>query len=100
MNDAPDAPDISLVPTDDEHKLIEAYAGLKRREKELEMTQWIRILDVVAIGPLMIYAGMKAEEELPRWARGALVLFGIMTIGYNGMNYLSARDEVLLMEGE
>jgi len=61
--------------------------------RDEDLTQKIRLLDVFGIGPLMIYAGMKTEEELPRWARGALVLFGITTIGYNGMNYLSVRDE-------
>lgn len=61
--------------------------------RDEDLTQNIRLLDVFGIGPLMIYAGMKTEEELPHWARGALVLFGITTIGYNGMNYLSVRDE-------
>ena len=57
-----------------------------------ELTQKIRLLDVFGIGPLMIYAGMKTEDELPSIARGALVLLGLTTIGYNGMNYLSVRE--------
>lgn len=61
--------------------------------RDEDLAQWIRLLDVFGIGPLMIYAGVKSEEELPRWVRGALVLFGITTIGYNGMNYLSVREE-------
>ena len=58
-----------------------------------ELTQKIRLFDVFGIGPLMIYAGMKTEDELPAVARGALVLLGLTTIGYNGMNYLSVREQ-------
>ena len=61
--------------------------------RDEDLTQNIRLLDIFGVGPLMIYAGMKTEDELPHWVRGALVLFGITTIGYNGMNYLSVREE-------
>lgn len=56
-----------------------------------DLTQKIRLLDIFGLGPLMIYAGMKSEE-LPKWARAALVLFGGTTIVYNGSNYLSVSD--------
>lgn len=67
-----------------------------------DFTQKIRLLDVFGIGPLMIYAGMKTEDELPAVARVALVLLGLTTIGYNGMNYLSVREqgELGVMEGD
>lgn len=65
-----------------------------------DLAQAIRLLDVFGIGPLMIYAGVKTEEELPSWIRGALVLFGITTIGYNGMNYISARDRMKAVREE
>ncbi len=55
---------------------------------EISKTQAIRVLDVIAIGPLMIYAGMKAKNDLPTWARFGLIGFGISTIGYNLMNLL------------
>ena len=60
---------------------------------EISKTQAIRLLDIFGIGPLMIYAGMKAENDLPNWVRFGLVASGIATIGYNGMNYLD-QDEV------
>lgn len=60
---------------------------------DVEKTQLIRILDVVGIGPLMIYAGAKTKEELPGWVRAALILSGITTIGYNGANYLKQREQ-------
>lgn len=56
-----------------------------------DLAQTIRLLDIFGVGPLMIYAGTKAED-LPGWARAALVLFGGTTIVYNGANYLSASD--------
>jgi hypothetical protein len=61
--------------------------------RDPDLTQKIRVLDVVAIGPLMIYGGMKAKD-LPGWARAGLVLFGVTTIGYNASNYMSRREEV------
>ena len=59
--------------------------------RDEQTAQYIRLLDVFGIGPLMIYAGVKAD--LPGWARGSLILFGVTTIGYNGMNYLAVEEE-------
>lgn len=73
-------------------------ASMDLRDEDL--AQKIRLLDVFGIGPLMVYAGMVTEDEIPRWARGALVLFGITTIGYNGMNYLSVREDQSLYEDD
>jgi hypothetical protein len=56
-----------------------------------DLTQAIRLLDIFGIGPLMIYAGMKSED-LPRWVRASLVLFGGTTIAYNGVNYLNVSE--------
>lgn len=56
-----------------------------------DLTQKIRLLDIFGIGPLMIYAGMKAEN-VPRWARAALIMLGGTTIAYNGSNYLSVAE--------
>jgi len=56
-----------------------------------DLTQKVRLLDIFGIGPLMIYAGVKAED-LPGWVRAGLVLFGGTTIAYNGANYLSVSD--------
>lgn len=58
-----------------------------------EKTQLIRLLDVFGVGPLMIYAGYKAKEDLPRPLRFALIATGVATIGYNGMNYLENEEE-------
>lgn len=55
---------------------------------EREKTQLIRLIDVFAIGPLMIYAGAKASTKLSQPVRTALIATGVATIGYNGRNYL------------
>lgn len=53
--------------------------------------QAIRVADVVAIGPLMIYFGTKARS-VPRPLRTAMVLFGVGTIVYNGLNFLAVKQ--------
>lgn len=53
--------------------------------------QWIRIMDVVLIGPLMTYGGLKLKDTkpLPGWL---LVSFGAMTVIYNGVNYYRVQQ--------
>jgi len=48
--------------------------------------QDIRLLDVVFVAPVLIYAGFR--EELPKPLRYTLVALGIATLIYNGHNYL------------
>jgi hypothetical protein len=48
--------------------------------------QWVRVLDVFAIGPLMI-AGGGALYKDSKIAGSLLVLFGLATIFYNGRNW-------------
>lgn len=52
-----------------------------------DKSQAIRLVDVLALGPLMIYVGMR--DGLPYEARRALVFAGAATITYNGRNYLA-----------
>jgi hypothetical protein len=54
-------------------------------------TQTIRLLDVFAIGPLMMWAGYKLSKDY-KVAGPALLVTGLATIVYNGQNYLEARD--------
>lgn len=49
-------------------------------------TQAIRIVDVLLVGPLMIWGGMALQKKHPIGG-GALALFGVSTIGYNAANY-------------
>ena len=58
---------------------------------ELAVTQWIRIADVLVIGPLMIYVGVAGRPSLPPWVSNAIVAAGVGTIVYNGVNYARYR---------
>ena len=51
-------------------------------------TQTVRLLDVFALGPFMVWA---AQQVRPPWARDMLVVSGVLTMLYNGANYLTAR---------
>ena len=53
--------------------------------------QTIRLIDVFAIAPILIYSGTK-ESMLPKWVKMSLVVIGIATILYNGTNYLKNLD--------
>lgn len=48
-------------------------------------TQAVRAGDVLLLGPFLIWAGAQARPLQP-WARLALVLSGVGTIVYNGIN--------------
>jgi hypothetical protein len=54
-------------------------------------SQTVRILDVVLIGPLMVWGGVRVREEHPLrgWLLAAL---GVATVWYNGRNYLLVED--------
>jgi len=49
-------------------------------------TQQIRLLDVFAVGPFMVWFGSAAKG--PEWAKVAMIVLGALTITYNGANYL------------
>jgi len=55
-----------------------------------DKTQWIRLADVFAIGPLMVYGGyrLSSREKVLGWLLAAL---GVGTVAYNGKNYLEKR---------
>lgn len=49
--------------------------------------QQVRLLDVFFLGPVMTYTGLRARG-IPPWVKMIMVLGGVMTIAYNGQNYL------------
>ena len=59
--------------------------------QEYQKSQNIRLLDVLFIGPLMIYGAYKAKEMHPA-LRIILAIFGICTIYYNLKNYNINRE--------
>jgi len=59
---------------------------------DISKPQNVRLADVFVLGPFSIWFGMKAKE-MPSWARAAMVMYGVGTIGYNGQNYLETQEE-------
>ncbi len=57
-------------------------------------SQWVRLLDVFVLGPFMIWyalatSGSGADSpDLPTGAALALFIGGVLTILYNGINWL------------
>lgn len=55
--------------------------------------QPVRVLDVLIVGPLMLYAGRKlAPTDV--LLGNAMAALGLLTIVYNGNNWLRIRDEM------
>lgn len=54
---------------------------------EYQKSQNIRLIDVLVIGPVLIYAGVK-NSNLHPILRASLAIIGVCTIYYNGKNYL------------
>ena len=55
-----------------------------------EKSQAVRLVDVLAIGPLLVYAGAR-KSDLGTGLRTALVGVGVATIGYNLYNFMGNR---------
>ncbi len=49
--------------------------------------QAIRLLDVFALGPFMIWVGVKARG-IPESARAVMIMSGAGTMVFNGANFL------------
>ena len=56
---------------------------------EIEKSQTVRLLDVFAVGPLMILSAQYAPKEL----RDIMVILGLGTIVYNGANWIANRSQ-------
>lgn len=51
---------------------------------EVAKTQAVRLVDVLVLGPFMLWAA----RNLNGWERDAMMIAGAATILYNGANYL------------
>ena len=49
--------------------------------------QLIRVIDVVVIAPVCVYAGVKYYNLMPKWLSISLITIGVATAVYNGMNF-------------
>lgn len=53
-------------------------------------SQWVRLLDVFVLGPFMIYYAIVTAAEVGWEMAAGLFFAGVLTILYNGMNYVGA----------
>jgi hypothetical protein len=51
-------------------------------------SQWVRLLDIFVLGPFMIYYAIQTAGEVGWEMAGGLFVVGVLTILYNGMNYI------------
>lgn len=59
------------------------------KKKDLDTVQLIRLLDVFLIAPILIYVGTR--KGIATWQRVALIIIGILTLLYNGVNYIKNK---------
>ncbi len=55
-------------------------------------SQFIRLLDVVVWGPLVIWAGYLVKD--PKWVKWLLVSIGSATIAYNLKNFIHHTNNI------
>jgi len=53
--------------------------------------QYVRLLDVFLLAPVMIYAS--TFKALPDWVRLVLLVSGVATLVFNGKNYLEIEKQ-------
>jgi hypothetical protein len=58
---------------------------------EVSKSQFVRLVDIFAMGPLLLWFGVKGTS-FPAWARLAILWSGVGTIAYNAKNYLETRE--------
>ena len=51
--------------------------------------QNVRLIDVLLLGPFMIWFGLQSSG--PEWAKCGLIIAGILTASYNWDRYQKAR---------
>lgn len=66
---------------------------------EVSKTQGVRLIDIFALGPLMLWFGAKGTA-FPAWARLAMLWSGVGTIIYNTRNYLETREREYADQGD
>jgi hypothetical protein len=72
--------------TDDELQAVLARAV----ENVTVKAQYVRLIDVFALGPLMVWGGYHAAR-VNKPLGVTLALFGLSTIAYNADNYFKVR---------
>lgn len=53
----------------------------------MDNTQKTRLVDIFILTPFLIYAGAR-KSDLPSWVRAGLMVSGVTTFVYNGINFM------------
>lgn len=69
---------------------LEQFFAERATLPEPTPVQTVRLIDVWLLGPFMIWFGARAQE-MPGWARAAMVVSGGMTMLYNRSRYEAVR---------
>lgn len=56
---------------------------------EVQKSQIIRLADVFLIAPYLLY--LSSKDKITNLDRNALIVLGVSTLLYNGMNYINNR---------
>jgi hypothetical protein len=59
----------------------------------LAATQKVRLFDVYALGPVLLYAATR-KAPLGRWTKRTLFVAGVMTIVYNWKRYRTIKQDL------
>lgn len=59
----------------------------------LAKQQKVRLFDVYALGPFLLYAATR-KAPLGRWTKRTLFVAGVMTVIYNWQKYKSIKQDV------
>ena len=76
---------------------LRAPAGLAPYP-EHSKSQWIRLADVMIIGPGMIYTAMRTQP--PAWLRAGMIIAGVGTLLYNLNNFWNINRQAAQLEKE
>lgn len=60
---------------------------------EFQKSQTVRFIDIVLVGPLLVYAGIRYFSILPKLISISLIIIGLATIVYNGNYYLKNLNQ-------
>lgn len=60
-------------------------------ELQGELFQHARLVDILLMGPFMVWYGWK-DSQMPDWARGVMVVGGLMTMGFNLRNWMLVEE--------
>lgn len=59
-------------------------------DPEMGKAQWVRVADVLIVGPLMMWGGARianTDQPLPFFGGLALASLGFLTVAYNASNW-------------